>query len=265
MSSGQLEEYDRIHASLYDQFATGVEGDVDFYVSEARIQGAPVLELGCGTGRILIPIAQAGISILGLDRSRAMLSVASDKAARLDAEARNSIQLVQGDMRSFNFAQRFNLVIIPYRGFLHLLTVDDQKQALIRIRQHLAPSGRLILNFFDVDLTHIGNQNSSDSVFLTRDSEFIDTNTGHRFVVWDNTMYEPECQVMNQYYILEELNEQGEVIRKLYFPLRRRYVHRYEMQFLLELSGFEVEALYGDFQKRPYHYKGEQIWIARLA
>ncbi|HUV93888.1 MAG TPA: class I SAM-dependent methyltransferase, partial [Anaerolineae bacterium] len=90
-----MEEYDRSDARFYDYYSTGVPGDVRFYVEEARRAGSPVLELGCGTGRILIPTAQAGIDIVGLDRSPAMLAIAKEKLSELGPETQQRIELVE--------------------------------------------------------------------------------------------------------------------------------------------------------------------------
>src|SRR5207253_2377433 len=111
-------------AALYDTISTGLEGDVSFYVDEARNSGAPVLELGCGTGRILIPIAETGIEIVGLDAAQSMLDIARRKVAALPEETQRRIELTEGDMRHFDLGRRFSLVLIPYRAFLHLLTVE---------------------------------------------------------------------------------------------------------------------------------------------
>lgn len=146
--------FDRLDADLYDAYGLGVPGDVEFYVQEARRAGSPVLEIGCGTGRITLPVAQAGIEVTGIDISPAMLDVARKKLGALAPETRSRVKLVEADMREFSLADRFRLIMAPYRAFLALLTVDDQKRALGRFRDHLAEGGRLILNFFDprVDL-----------------------------------------------------------------------------------------------------------------
>jgi ubiquinone/menaquinone biosynthesis C-methylase UbiE len=136
------ETYDRDVGSAADAM-----GDVPFYLElarEAAALGQPVLELGCGTGRVTIPIAQAGVEVVGLDNAPAMLNVARRKAAA----AALDVRWVQGDMRSFALDQRFGLVIIPFRSFLHLLTEADQLNCLACIRKHLLPGGRLALNFF---------------------------------------------------------------------------------------------------------------------
>jgi len=258
-----MEEYDRQDALFYDHYSTGVPGDVEFYVEEARKAGSPVLEIGCGTGRVLIPVAETGVDIVGLDRAPSMLALARDKVAKLPAGTQRRIELVPGDMRDFDLGRRFTLAMIPYRAFLHLLTVEDQKRALHCIRDHLVDGGRLVLNNFDPRLETIVAHRGSLGSALKVDSEFIRPDTGRRVIVWDTRQYEPEEQLIRQYFVFEELSEEGRVVEKTYTPLVLRYLYRYEMQHLLELCGFEVEALYGDFDRGPFRYGGEQIWIAR--
>ncbi len=258
-----MKEYEGADATFYDSCFQGVEGDVQFYLEEARKAGAPVLEIGCGTGRILLPIAEAGMTVVGLDRSPTMLSILRRKLASCSAETQSRVGLVEGDMRNFSLGQRFKLVMIPFRAFLHLLTSKDQRQALTCIHEHLTDDGWLVFNVFDPDLeliaAHLGPLGSA----LKKDSEFIHPDTGRRVVMWFTGQYDPERQMLDGSFIFEELDEQGRVVAKTYSPLTLRYVHRYEMRYLLELCGYKVEALYGDFRRGPFRHGKEQIWVAR--
>jgi SAM-dependent methyltransferase len=258
-----MSDYAQAYATLYEYRATGLDGDVQFYVAEAQRAGSPVLELGCGTGRILIPVAQAGVAVTGLDLSVPMLDIARRKVAALDADTQDRIELVEGDMRRFSLGRRFALAMIPFRAFLHLLTPEDERQALECIREHLADGGLLILNIFDPRPDIIAAHSGPFGTALKKVSEFIHPETGHRFVVWDTREYDAERQVIRQYFIHEELDDEGRVISKTYAPLTLRYVYRYEMQHLLELCGYKIEALYGDFRRGLFRYGGEQIWVAR--
>jgi len=258
-----MKEYYQTEAAFYDYYSTGIEGDVQFYVEEVQKAGSPVLELGCGTGRILIPIAESGIKIVGLDRAPAMLSIAQQKISKLNLETQGRIKLLEGDMRNFALNQRFELVIIPYRAFLHLLTPDDQRQALCCIHEHLTNGGLLIFNIFDPKLETIAAHTGYLGSAMKRSLEFSHPDTGHRVVVWDSRQYDPGSQTVEQYFIFEELDDEGKVISKTYSPISLRYIYRYEMQYLLELCGYKIEALYGDFQRGPFRHGNEQIWIAR--
>jgi SAM-dependent methyltransferase len=258
-----MSDYAQAYAALYEYRATGLDGDVQFYVEEAQRAGSPVLELGCGTGRILIPVAQAGVTVTGLDLSVPMLDIARRKVAALGADTQDRIELVEGDMRRFSLGRRFELAMIPFRAFLHLLTPEDERQALECIREHLTDGGLLILNIFDPRLDIIAAHSGPFGTALKKVSEFIHPETGHRFVVWDTREYDAERQVVSQYFVHEELDDEGRVISKTYAPLTLRYVYRYEMQHLLELCGYKIEALYGDFRRGLFRYGGEQIWVAR--
>ena len=257
-------EYDRLDAEIYDAYTgTSIDGDVEFYVEEARRAGSPVLELGCGTGRILFPVAEAGIGVVGLDQAPSMLDVAREKLARLAPAVQGRVELVPGDMRQFSLGRRFSLVTIPYRAFLHLLTDEDQRRALQCIREHLIDGGHLALNVFDPNLSMIHTRLGVTAGTLHLQKRFRHPRTGHDMVLWDTFRYDPERQVLTGEFLFEELHDDGSVRARFYAPLTLRWVYRYEMQHLLELAGFRVEALYGDFRRGPFRYGGEQIWIAR--
>src|SRR5689334_10632334 len=104
--------------------------DVEFWVDAARAAKGPVLELGCGTGRVLLPIARAGVEVTGLDRSRPMLDKARANLARENEAVRARVHLHEGDMRDFDLGRRFALVLAPFRSFQHLVEIDDQLAAL---------------------------------------------------------------------------------------------------------------------------------------
>ena len=120
--------------------------DVPFFVEKATASGGEVLELGCGTGRVLIPIARAGVSITGLDLSISMLEVCRNKLRSEPDEIQQNANILQGDMRSFDLHRQFALVIIPFRPFQHLLRVEDQLACLHSVHHHLTPDGRFIFD-----------------------------------------------------------------------------------------------------------------------
>ncbi|MBN1430014.1 MAG: class I SAM-dependent methyltransferase [Anaerolineae bacterium] len=258
-------EYTGLDAVYYDLIydGDGVPGDVQFYVEEACRSGSPVLELGCGTGRILIPTAQAGIDIVGLDRSADMLAVAREKIAALEPETASRIRLVEGDMRSFSLGERFNLIAIPFRAFLHLLAGEDQRAALTCIREHLADDGRLIFNIFDPKIeliaAHLGTMGTAQQKLR----DFVNSETGRRVIVWAQRVYNIEEQIIHEERIFEEVDNDGRVVSRSYIPLILRWIYRYEMAYLLELCGYKIEALYGDFQRGPFREGREQIWVVR--
>ncbi len=260
-----MSEYDRTDAGLYDSYSTGLDGDEAFYVEEAKKADGPVLEIACGTGRIMIPIAVSGVSIVGLDRAPAMLEVARRKIAALPDKTRRRMQIVEGDMRTFSLERRFPLAIIPYRAFLHLMTADDQRRALACIREHLTDGGRLVFNVFDPSIELIAAYMRPPRGTLNHLGSFTHPETGRRVMVSDTRRYDPLEQTLEEHRFFEEVDDEGRVLSKTTTPLNLRYVHRFEMQHLLERCGYEVEALYGDFSRGPFRHGNEQVWVARRA
>jgi SAM-dependent methyltransferase len=249
-------------AEAYDAGPELPVDDIPFYVElaqQAAAAGQSVLELGCGTGRVTIPIAQAGVNVTGLDRSPAMLDVARRKSEGID-----NLRWVQGDMTDFALEERFGLTIIPFRSFLLLLTVAEQKACLARIHEHLADGGRLALNVFNPNLALIGEWLSTRRGGLQRISTYQDPQSGHQATAWQSNQYATSEQRLDHTRITEELGDDGAVISRVYRNLRLRYVFRYEMEHLLALSGFEVEGLWGWFDRRPFSDESsEMVWVAQ--
>ena len=246
-------------ADVYDSVYSYVREDIPFYVDAAREPGSPVLELGCGTGRVAIPVAEAGIDVVGLDSSDPMLDVARRKARHLASES-GTLTLVRADMRDFALGpeKKFNLVIIPFRGFLSLLTVEDQTKTLLSIKRHLAPGGRLIFNIFVPDLNMLVQE--GDVPFHFRDVDGPEP--GSRFVLWHQSSYDNHDQIISARLIAEELDGNGTMVKRFYRDFQLRYIHRWEMHHLLELCGFEIRDLFGDFQLSEFDEAStEMVWV----
>ena len=259
MSSAQ-EEYAGVQARYYDQYFTGTPGDSEFYVRLATQAGSPVLELGCGTGRIMVATASAGVRVVGIDNSIEMVLQARTRISSTATEA--SASVVQADMRAFGLRQRFNLVSIPYRTFQHLLEPQDQHLALSCIRDHLHPGGLLVLNIFEPSGLIATFGLDGESGTPKRDIEFTDPASGQRIEVWYTRTYEQEAQLMRQKLIYIPVGREGPLRQAQHCHLTLRYTYRHEMEELLEQCGFEVRALYGDFDGSAFRGYGEQIWIA---
>ena len=241
-----------------DRLGDEVRAGVPFYVGLARQAagaGHAVLELGCGTGRVTIPIAAAGVEVTGLDNAPAMLEVARRKAA----DATNPRWLL-GDMASFQIEQRFGLVIIPFRSFLLLLTVEAQKACLTRIHEHLVEGGRLALDVFNPSILAIAGWLGNGGERWQRSLPAKDRE------LWFSRRYLPEAQELDETRAEVRLDDAGAVIQRVERNLRLRWVWRYEMEHLLALCGFEVESLYGSFEGEPFGEDShEMIWVARRA
>ncbi len=247
-------------AERYENESSGQQGDIEFYASlarEAAAVGQPVLELACGTGRVSIPVAREGVKVLGLDQSPAMLDIARQRAAGIE-----NIRLVEGDMADFDLGERFGLVFIPFRSFLMLMTVAEQKSCLRAVRRHLVDGGRLALNFFNPSPVIMARWMTSKRGSL----EEVSVRDRPSFKMWSTRQYLPASQSIEETRIEEELDDRSAVISRVYRDLRLRYVFRYEMEHLLALTGFEIEALYGWFDMRPFtDDSSEMVWVARKA
>lgn len=256
-----MKEFQGQGALYYDMYDQGLWGDVEFYTKETGLSGGPVLELGCGTGRMLLPLAQAGCDVTGLDCSQDMLTIARDKMAELPLETQQRMSLVEGRMQHFALGRAFQTILIPHRAFMHLMDVGEQMAALRCIREHLLPTGKLILNIVTPPIEEIASHIGFAGGALQLSDTFTNPKTGNQVISWTSRRYDPGSQRVEQYYVFEELDAFGNVLNRAYTPLYARYTHRFEMQHLLNLCGFSTLALYGDFQKGPYREGGEQIWI----
>ncbi len=250
-------------ARLYDQVVPYRDRpDVEFFVDFAQESGGPVLEVGCGTGRVLIPTARAGIPITGLDLSEHMLEVCRQKLKDEPREVQDQVTLIQGDMRDFSLGKTFSLVTTPFRPFQHLLTVEDQISCLTSIRRHLEPGGALILDIFNPSLEALTADNLGEEI--GREPEFT-TPEGIKVLRFNKTvsrdLVSQIIRVELVYYLTHPDGQKERLVHA--FPLR--YLFRFEVEHLLSRCGFEVEDIYADYQKNPlgYTYPGELIFVAR--
>jgi 2-polyprenyl-3-methyl-5-hydroxy-6-metoxy-1,4-benzoquinol methylase len=147
-------DYRQVSAKYYDEaYATKEDlEDLNFYVdmakTNAKANGGPVLELACGTGRILLPIARQGIPIHGIDSSQPMLNVLRDKLQQELKDVQELVSVSQGDIRNFRSNREYPLVIIPFRPLQHMYTVEDQVAALQTAAFHLEADGILVFDVF---------------------------------------------------------------------------------------------------------------------
>ena len=255
-------EYDRF-AEFYDHVPLYRERpDVAFFVELARNVAGPVLEVACGTGRVLLPCARAGATMIGVDVSPQMLDVARRQLAGEPADVRDRVSLIEGDMRDLDLGKTFELITLPFRGFQHLMTAEDQRRALRRFRAHLAPGGRLVLDLFNPSIPFLGDERFS--IHPMREPPF--TMPDGRRVVRSSRIaardFPQQTQVVE--FTIEVTHPDGREEQHVErFSLR--YVFRFELEYLLECEGFHVEAIYGDYDKSPFatRYPGEIIAVAR--
>ena len=233
-------------AQLYDVFA--FDGDLPLYLDLARRQGARVLEVACGSGRVLVPLVRAGLDVVGVDISPHMLALARAKldAARLPGSA----ELIQADMRTFRLEQRdFDLAIVPVKSFAYLTEASDQLRCLESIHAHLRPGGLLALDLMhplpewtaaprgamrDDLLQHVADRGFT----LSRVESVVSTDLAN------------QIRVIRSIY--ETVDDTGKVLDKRFVEWPYRWVHRFEAEHLLHRAGFTVEAVYGGYHREPF-------------
>ncbi len=250
-------------ADLYDYVAPyQSRPDVTFFVDEALAAGGPVLEVGCGTGRILIPTARAGVAITGLDLSPHMLAVCRERLAAEDPEVQARVTLVEEDMRFFELGRWFSLITLPFRPFQHLTQVADQLACLRTLGRHLQPDGRLILDLFNPSLEALTRDNIGQEVGDEPDFTLPDgRQVTRRSKIVSRDLFRQVTEVELIYYVTHADGREERLVHA--FPMR--HLFRFEAEHLLARAGFEVEALYADYERNPYGsaYPGELIFVAK--
>jgi SAM-dependent methyltransferase len=261
-AAGGYDEYAFV-ADLYDSVVPYRERpDVPFFVDAAIESDGPVLELGCGTGRVLIPTARAGVEVVGLDLSPHMLGVCRDRLGRESEPVRSRAHLAMADMRHFALLRRFALVTVPFRPFQHLITVQDQLACLTTVRDHLCEGGRVILDLFNPSLDALARQDQGQE---TAEEPAFSTSDGRRVVRRHKTVaHDRFNQVLQLELIYDVVHADGREER-LVHAFAMRYLFRFEVEHLLARCGLAIEHLYAGFDKSAYGstYPGELIVVAR--
>ncbi len=250
---------------FYDEFNRCPTGDdVTFYREMAVRTGGPVLELGSGTGRVAIPLARDGFEVVGLDKSRAMIERARSKSAEEPPEIRSRLSWREGSMDDFRFDQKFPLVLVPFRAFLHNPDTAHQRATLACIRRHLPPRGRAVIAMFDPHLGLLATTPQEEILGhpVRFTGEFDEPGTPNRIQLHTaRRVINHTDQRMEEEWIYKRLDPDGRVLDEVHKRLTLRYIFRYEMQNLVEGAGFAVEHLYGGFRGEPFKAGCEQVWV----
>ena len=251
-----MNEFDPL-ARFYDLFYGERDDDVQMYRDFALAADGPILELGCGTGRVLIPLTREGYHVTGLELSAAMLATARTKVGTAGVEERAT--LLQGDMRDFELPTRFALAFIPINTFMHCYDTQQQLSCLRCIHRHLQSGGQLIVDVFHPDPQTLLESDGR----LVSEGTVLDPETGHTIHRFYTRRLDLVTQIQNITFILDETDLTGAVRRTL-FPFRMRFVYRYEMELLLHTAGFSLETVYGSYDLEPFDSSSEKmIFVAR--
>jgi len=229
------------HAKLYDLMFPGGGPSVDFYRAEAGRTGGQILELGCGTGHKLIPIASDGHSCVGLDLSSNMLAEARRKAD----ESGVVVEWLQGDMKAFDLGRTFDFVFIAANSLLHLHETDELVSCLRSVRRHLAPGARFVFDVFNPSVRLLAE---ADGQRRTRESlSFTDPDRGPMQVDVAET-YDALTQVTSGTWHLSTDSEVDVVVA----PLEIRSIFPQELPLLISLSGLRLVERLGDWSGAPF-------------
>jgi SAM-dependent methyltransferase len=234
---------------LYDSVPLyAARQDVGFYVEEAAQVRGTVLELGCGTGRILLPLARAGRTVVGLDSATPMLARCRDKVAAEPAAARGRITLHERDVRDFDLGTTYPLVIAPFRVLQHLITVKEQLAFLAAVARHLSPGGRFI---FDVFNPHFDKLTAADGVERedTPEQTLPDGRTFRRAARVTRVRWVDQVSEIELIYYVSP--RPGEPAERFVQAFDMRWYLPAELLHLLSRTGFRVGAVYGDFARGP--------------
>jgi SAM-dependent methyltransferase len=250
-------------AELYDYvqpYAT--RGDVQFYVDTAKEANGRVLEIACGTGRILLPTAEAGVEITGLDNSKSMLDILRDKLSQSPKQVQDKVHLEFGDMRNFDLGEQFDLITMPFRPFQHMLTVEDQMACLRTVRKHLKQNGRFVFDVFNPSIPGLADEQKLASAQAEPEVTMPD---GRRFIRTHRFAKKDFFTQINDLELIHDVIAPDGTHTQSVFAFQMRYIFRYELEHLLARCGFAIEALYAGFDKAAYgeRYPGDLVVVAR--
>ncbi len=233
-----MSDYDEI-AAFYDIEHAHFDEDIDMYLNYAGLSAGTILELACGSGRLLLPLAEAGYEMTGVDSSAQMLGLAEQRLQQ--AGMMSHCTLVQQDMCDLRLKQQFHMAFVALGSFAHLVTRKQQQQALRGIRDALVKGGQFILDISNADarymenlsgqVLHQGTWQREDGAFV---SHFVSPASSNRQHLLELTHF-------------YDVHEQGGVMRRTISKTQLYLFERGEMELLLEQAGFAVKEVYGDF------------------
>lgn len=249
--SSSTSSYDAIpdFGMLYDSVpAYAARGDVQFYVREAAEVGGPVLELGCGTGRILLPLARAGHTVVGLDSSQQMLARCRAKVLDEPEQIRTRITLHHGDVCAFNLGETFALVIAPFRILQHLATIEDQLSFMDAVARHVVPGGRFIFDVFNPNFAALAAADGTERED-TSEQPLPDGRSFRRAARVSRVRWVEQVSEIELIYYVSAAP--GATAERYVQSFDMRWYVRAELLHLLARSGFRVQSIYGDFDRAP--------------
>jgi SAM-dependent methyltransferase len=244
-------------ARFFDADYADYTEDLPLIEAYAQRTGGPLLELGCGTGRLLVPLAHSGYEVTGVDLSPEMLRMARAKVEA--AGLARQVTLVLGDYADAPLAGPYRLAFVMMNTFLHLTSQADQLRALRHWREHLAPGGLLLIDVFNPDVAQLAGLDGR----LEWESSWTDPETGSTVMKFITRTVDLADQLIHVNLIYDEIPGDGQVRRSV-VPFDTRYLWRSEAELLLDKAGYALEAIYGDRSLGPFEGGSDtMILVAR--
>jgi SAM-dependent methyltransferase len=244
IASAEAVDFDRF-ARYYDWDTSGEVDDLDFFRNLAARTGGPALEVGCGTGRVLLPLARAGLRLTGVDLSPAMLERARARLAAAGLLQR--VRLVEADARTMALDERFRMAFVALNTFMHFTTPEAQSGTLERIQRYLVPGGLLALDLFN---PHPDLLDDADGR-LIHDFTRPGPTEGAVTTRFHSQRVDPATQTLEISFFYDEVGADG-LLRRTVAPFDLHYFTRREIELLLERCGFAVENVYGSYELDAY-------------
>ncbi len=254
------ENYDRYLDVMYKD-SDSHKGFREFYLSLAEEYGQDgCIDIACGTGAVLLYLAERGIDIDGTDLSEPMCDVARKKAQ----EKGLCINIFPADMTSFSASRKYSLAIIARSGFMHLTTPELQRAALLNIRNNLKDGGILTLNtFWPHPVFQAQQMNTDPEKDYSLRLEYINSD-GRRERIYNAITYDPQTQIMSGNWKFETLDDGGNVTETRVRPLALRQTYKQEMKYLAELCGYDIVRICSGYDRNGSGDSSKElIWILR--
>lgn len=238
--------YDLIHADLTD--------DIPLILSLAKQSKGPILELGCGTGRLLQPLVRAGHRVIGLDNSPAMLDRARARLAVEHSAVQERVRLVEGDMTDFSLDEKVGLAIIPYNTLLHF-EPGKMEQVFKCVGRHMDDNGRLFIDLVNPQLA----AQTPDDHALTLERVMVDPQTGEMIVQMSNSWADQNRHILHITWLYDVSPADGGPVQRTVAEAEYFYVYPHEVELLLRAAGFRLAGVYGGYDGRPFDEGSERL------
>ncbi len=257
--------YDKI-AHYYDLTHADLTEDIDYIlelVGETAVsaQVSSILELGCGSGRLLLPLAKAGHHVTGIDTSPVMLSRARERLNREPATIQQRVILHQADMTQFTTEAAYDWIIVPYNTFMHL-SPQQMSLALKKMGQSLAENGRLLIDL----INPVAVANTPNDRMLTLENTFVDPENGHTVVQQSSSFVDEANQILHITWLYDATPPEGGAIHRTVAQAQYHYLYPHQLELLLQEAGLHLLALSGSHQNSPFNEESDRlIVLARVA